>query len=70
MQQIRRALTATGAVASVVHRLMVVRRALDRAFRSEPKLKTCICPCTKYIVNNIKILNCTILESNSRPLDP
>ena len=25
---------------------------------------------TKYIENNIKILNCTIVESNSRPLDP
>ena len=26
--------------------------------------------CTKYIENMIKILKCTILESNSRPLDP
>ena len=25
---------------------------------------------TKYIENNIKILKCTILESNSEPLDP
>ena len=43
----RRTLTAnvTGAFASAVHRLMVVRHAFDRAFRSEPKLKTCICPC-------------------------
>ena len=25
---------------------------------------------TKYVENNIKILNCTMLESNSGPLEP
>ena len=53
MQLNRRALTATGAVAWAVHRLMVVRRAFDRAFRSEPKLKTCICPCKSNRSNKL-----------------
>ena len=35
---------------------MVVRYAFNRAFRSEPKLKTCICPCS---VENTAVEHCT-----------